>query len=412
MRSLVGTLAGSLKNQVPVPFSGQNHGLPVFSARIDRASRAAQMETYGEVGTVFGIVRTTSQAAAAVDWKMYRKTTDGRRTYGPVEMQRTEVTRHLALQVLNKPNPFMTRQDIFETVQQHIDLVGEGWLVVTRDPRATFPTELWPVRPDRIEPVPDPDEFLVGYFYYGPGGEQIPLMLDEVIQIKVPSPFDPYRGMGPIQSILADIQGVQFSAEWNRNFFMNSAEPGGIIEVPDGLSDPEFRRLRDRWNESHRGINAAHRVAILEKGKWVDRKFTQKDMDFVELRRIGRDSIREAFAIPKFALGDVTDVNRANADASKAWFAEQQTVPRLERWKQMLNTKYLPMFGATSENVEFDFCDPVPPDKDAQNAERESKANAFKTLIDAGVDPSDAAMVSGLPVMNTVPMPVPNGGAM
>lgn len=416
MRSLVGSLAGSLRNQSPVPYVGKHYsnGLSGFGLRTDRGNRQAEMQAYGEVGTVFGIVRTTSQASAAVDWKLYRKKEDGRRTYGPQEMQRTEVTRHLALQVLNYPNPFFTRQELFETTQQHVDLVGEGWLLVSRDPRAPFPMELWPIRPDRIEPVAHPTDFLVGYVYFGPDGEQIPLLPDEVMRIRVPGPFDPYRGMGPIQSILTDVQGVRFSAEWNRNFFLNSAEPGGIIEVPEGLSDSEWRRLRERWNEQHRGVAAAHRVAILEHGKWVDRKYTMRDMQFAELRRVGRDAIREAFAMPKFALGDVEDVNRANAEASKAWFAEQHTVPRLERWKQMLNSTFLPMFGTAGQGVEFDYCDPIPPDKEAQNAERESKANTYKTLRDAGVDPDDAAMVAGLPVMKTVSQssvtPVQDGG--
>ncbi len=51
---------------------------------------------------------------------------------------------------------------------------------------------------------------------------------------------------------------------------LREAEPGGIIEVPTPLSDPDFDQLRDRWNEQHRGVANAHRVAILEHGKWIE----------------------------------------------------------------------------------------------------------------------------------------------
>ena len=35
----------------------------------------------------------------------------------------------------------------------------------------SIPLELWPMRPDRIIPVPDPYKFLAGYVYVAPDGE-------------------------------------------------------------------------------------------------------------------------------------------------------------------------------------------------------------------------------------------------
>ncbi|KKK81335.1 hypothetical protein LCGC14_2814460, partial [marine sediment metagenome] len=61
--------------------------------------------------------------------------------------------------------------------------------------------------------------------------------VDDVVQLKMPNPLDPYRGMGPVQSILADLDSERYSAAWNRNFFINGAEPGGIIEVDRRLDD-------------------------------------------------------------------------------------------------------------------------------------------------------------------------------
>jgi phage portal protein BeeE len=212
-----------------------------------------------------------------------------------------------------------------------------------------------------------------------------------------------------VQTILIDLDSARYSAEWNRNFFINSAEPGGVIEFPEGLSDEEWKTFVMRWQESHRGVNNAHRVATIERGKWVPSSFTQRDMQFVQLRQVSRDVIREAFGIPAFALGEVADVNRATAEASKAWFAEYLTVPRLERFKGALNNDLLPMFGSTGKGVEFDYDDPVPPNAEAQNAERGSKTTAFKTLVDAGVNPDDAAQICGLPPLRMNAQPVPAG---
>ncbi len=373
MRSLVGALA-SIAAKAPVSYAARS----LSFAAPWRNDAEMQMRTMGSVGILFSIVHRLSNATSQAEWGLYRKAKSGR-----VE-DRTEVTSHLALDIWNKPNDFYTRQEFVETVQQHVDLTGEGWLVVGRDKRATIPLSLWPIRPDRMSVVPDPTEFLRGYLYRGPDGEQVPLELDEVIQLRMPNPLDPYRGMGPVQSILTDLDAVKYTAEWNRNFFLNSAEPGGIIEVDKRLSDDEWLEMTTRWREQHQGVAQAHRVAVLEQGKWVDRKYSQRDMQFAELRAVSGEVIREAFGFPKPMLGSSDDVNRANAEAAEVVFGRWLVVPRLERWKGALNNDFLPLFGSAARGLEFDYVSPVPEDAAAVNAERASKATAAKTYIDAG----------------------------
>lgn len=396
MRSPVGALVSAFTNRTPVPYTPRRQG--VLASLTSRSDASAHLDAMGNVGTLFAIVDRVSEAVSQSEWKLYRKPVDGRRVYAPGhEHERREVTRHLALDVLNRPNPFYTRQVFLETGQQHFELTGEQRWLVTRDGGSPWPSELWPMRPDRVEPVPHPTDFLAGYIYHGPDGEKIPLGVDEVIWIRRPHPADPYRGIGPVQSLLADLDATRYSAEWNRNFFLNSAEPGGVIEMPEELGDREFNQLRDRWNEQHKGVGNAHRVAILEKGKWVDRKFTQRDMQFAELRNVSREVIREAFAFPKPLLGTVDDVNRANAEAGEVVFARWLIKSRLERIKQALNEYFLPMFGAAAEGVEFDYCSPIPADRDADNDELTAKVNAATALMNAGGVPASVLDALGLP---------------
>lgn len=386
----VGNAARALFNRTPVSYTpSSNVSVPWRQP----TGAEAQMRAMGSVGTLFAIVNRTSNATALVNWRLYRKAPSG------LKEERVEVTDHAALKLVNRPNPFFTRQELIESTQQHIDLTGEGWWVITRNARSPIPLELWPVRPDRMAPVPHPTDFISGYVYTAPDGRQIPLAVEDVIQIRMPNPLDPYRGMGPVQSILTEIDAAQYSAEWNRNFFLNSAEPGGILEVDKRLSDEQFNEARDRWAEQHRGVSNAHRVAIIENGlKWVDRKLTQRDMQFAELRAVSRDVMREAFGAPAFVLGEVGDVNRATAEASKVLFAEQLTVPRLERFKGALNNDLLPLYGKDAALLlEFDYDDPVPADADARNAELREKTSAYARLVDADADPRLVAEYLGLP---------------
>jgi HK97 family phage portal protein len=355
------------------------------------------------VGTVFAIVNRTAEAASAVEWKLFRKRTDARRNYAYEGMDdRTEVTQHLALKVLNRPNPFYTRQELIEVWAQHMCLTGESWWALGRMNGFSAPTEIWPVRPDRMAIVEHPTDYIEAYEYKNLDGTVTRLGTDEVIFSRRPDPLDAYRGVGPVQSVLAKIDSIRYSDEWNRAFFLNSAEPGGIIKINRDLDDDEFRRLQFRWNEAHKGPSNAHRVAILdgEEMDWVERQSMHREMQFAELSQLNSEQIREAFGFPKPLLGTVTDVNRANAEAAEVVFARWVLVPLLERIKAALNSEFLPLFGSAGENVEFDYVNPVPDDRAADARDRESKTLAAKTLIDSGVYGPDALETVGLPPLD------------
>lgn len=399
-----------LRNQVsgpPVPMMGANYrrGLS-FDLGAGRASRETYMRTYGRSGTIFAIVSLLQQSAATPRWHLYKKQPqDGRRRYSTGDQgsdQRTEVVNHAALSLWNKPNAFQSGFEFREGCNQHLELTGETFWVVDRE-LTNFPTSLWYVRPDRMEPVPDPDQFLLGWIYTGPNGEQIPLDRDDVIVEKLPDPLDQFRGAGPVASVLANIEQQDYATRYQRNMFLNGATPGGIIQAPQGVSltDTEWDQFVDRWREAHQGVARAGRVGLLENGlTWVNDAPSNKDMEYGNLRLMNRDELREAYRMHKHMLGTVDDVNRANAMTAEDTFTGWQTIPRLERRRDTLNHKLLPLFGASGEGVEFDFEDPSAQNQEAANEELLAKANAAKALVDAGFDPSDVLEAVGLPDMN------------
>lgn len=387
-RSTLGRLS-RVVNRTPVPYSSP---ITTLAQLFTPGGIEQSLRTFGSVGTVFSIVDAIASSCAEPRWNLYRKAASGKKE------DRTLVTSHPALVVIEKPNNFFTWAETVESIIQHYDLVGEGWLVIGYHELApTIPLELWVVRPDRINPVPDVDNFIAGYVYEGPTGEKVPLKISEVLRIRRPNPMDPYRGIGAVQSVIADINASRYSSEFNLNFFKNSAEPGGVIQMDDELEEEEFNTFVRRWNEQHKGVNRAHRVAVLENGaKWVDRKYTNRDMQFVELRTANREVIREAFRFPLPMMGTTTDVNRANADAAEVVFARWIENPRLERIKSMLNSQFLPLFG-DSKSLEFDFENPIPEDRAAGSTELTAKVNAAVALIQQGADPADTMDKLGLP---------------
>lgn len=419
MRSPLGELAGAVRsaiarprNDAPVPYVAQRDQRgSSFGLALATGNPAEALEATGRNGTLYAIINQISTGVAAVDWHMHRLTRDRGETCELCGSGKdaprgvTLIDEHPALSVWNRPNDFFTSQVFVESTQQHQDLVGESWWVVAR--LGGRPIELWPVRPDRMAPVRDPRAFIRGYVYRSPDGQLVPLELNEVIFMRTPAPWDAYRGAGVVQTLLNNIYGAEYAAAWNTRFFQNSAVPGGIVEMPVHLSDTEWSEFQARWSESHRGVSNAHTVAVLEHGaKWIDVKYSQKDMEFPELRRAGREEIREAFAIHGQILGLSENVNRANAEAGEYGFAKRLEVPRLDRLRDTLNGPYLRLFGnGMSKDYAFAYANPVPEDREAANAERTSKAQAFKTFIDAGADWDEALQVVGLPPMKRDPKP-------
>lgn len=396
---MTSTLAriGRALNRAPVPYVGR--GISTLPRL--RNNPTAQMEAMGSLGTLFAIVDRCATSTAQGVWRLYRQSSSGR------DEDRKTVTRHAAIDIWRKPNRFYTQSEFVETIQQHYDLTGEYWIVIYRDPRSPLPIELWPVRPDRMEPVPGRTEFIVGYVYTGPSGEKVPLELDEVIFAKRPNPLDPYRGMGPVQSVLVDVDAARYSAEWNRNFFINGAEPGGIIKPDKPLTDAEFYKLQDRWREQHQGIANAHRVAVLEGASWEERTYTMRDMQFAQLRAVPREIVREAFGFPVPLLGQTMDVNRANFEAADLMFTRWLVTPRLQRVRGTLNDDLLPLYGnaESARPVEFDFDEPASEDREIRNAEVTAKSQAAKDYVEAGYDPADALLTVGAPPMRYVGKP-------
>jgi HK97 family phage portal protein len=350
------------------------------------------------------IVARLFQGVSSTRWHLYSKSTTGD------PQDRVEITSHALLDLLDRPNNFQTFGEIMARGQQHWELVGEASIVLGFQPGVKYPLDMWVLRPDRINPVPDPYAFLAGWIYTAPGdGEKIPLETRELLRMVDPSPIDPYRGAGAVQALVRDLDAQRFTKEWQANFFQNNAQPGGLIKADHRLDDAEFEEMRSRWAEQHQGVNKAHRVAILENTDWIPNSFSLRDLQLAEMESLGRDKTLTAFGMSKSMIGVVEDVNRANAEAGEYMFAADMIKPRLEKWRQMLNLQLLPLFDPTGR-LELDFDDPVPENSEANIAERKTNFDVLIAAVAAGFDNTEVAEYLSLPDFGYVKPEVPAFG--
>jgi HK97 family phage portal protein len=333
------------------PVAASSHGLlSGISGGVAQSNQIQHMQAMTTSSWLFAVVDRIAASAAAVPWDLYRTMPNG---------QRQLVPSHPVKELWASVNPFHTRHEFIETSVQHFELTGEIWWLIVRNGGGKA-VELWNIRPDRIRPVPSTKDFIAGYIYTV-GNVQVPLQRNDVIFIKRPSPLDPYRGIGTVQSMMVDLSGDQMASSFTRNFFTNGAMPGGILQFDEGLSDADFERLVTRWSEQHQGVANAHRVAVLERGKWVDRTFSVKDMVLPELRRLNRDIVFGAYGIPSSAMGVTESVNRANAEAGDLLFARWILNPLLERIKQAVNER---LVHTIDKGLVLDYTDPTPENRE------------------------------------------------
>ncbi len=319
-------------------------------------------------GWVYSCVNAISEEVATIDLQLQRLTSDGW----------VEIPEHLALSTLADVNPFMSSSDLLIATQSFLELEGNAFWYLPRGSVTRKPAEIWLLDPTRTYVVKSATEFIGGYVYKNEKGEDVPFKREEIIHFKRFNPQNKYRGMGTVQAAALAIDIDTYAATWNRNFFFNSAMPSATLETAGTLTTEQYNRVKAEWDSRYKGVDNAHKLAILQGGLHFNPiSLSQKDMEFLEQRKMSRDEILGIFRVPKTILGITDDVNRANAEATEYVFSKRVIKTRMEFIVDRLNEFYIEMFGEDQKKLRFTYTDPVP-----KNREQVLQAN--ETGIRAG----------------------------
>ena len=273
------------------------------------------------------------------------------------------------LNILYKPNPYMTKNELFEATQAFKDLDGNAYWYLARDKDGEGDIkEIYPMRPDKMAIVVDKENALeiTGYVYTASNGQKIPFTIKEILHFKNFNPTGghpmPHKGMSIVEGASWAIDTDNEIRKWNFNFFKNNAKPDGILYSEGGAIDQsQYNRLKEQWKQEHQGSENTGKVAILSGGlKWQEISRNQKDMDFSGQRNFNMEEILALFRVPKFILGMTTDISRANADASIYVYMLRTIKPQMQRLVDTINEFLVPEFNDGSI---VDFKSPVPEDR-------------------------------------------------
>jgi HK97 family phage portal protein len=128
--------------------------------------------------------------------------------------------------------------------------------------------------------------------------------------------------------------------EYGASFFANGANPGGVLEHPGVVKDPQ--RVKDSWNSVYQGSANAHRIAVLEEGmKFQAIGIPPEQAQFLETRKFQINEIARIFRVPPHMVADLDKSSFSNIEQQSLEFVKYTLDPWVTRWEQALQQSLL-----------------------------------------------------------------------
>lgn len=243
------------------------------------------------------------------------------------------------------PNPMMGAMSFKEALQGHAITWGRGVAYVVTHERTGVIEELWPLRPDRLR---------IKVRQMGKGRvERWVQYRDDVNGIYAnlaPGEYLCINGLGDngvtgysVVELAANSIGLGLATEhYGAKTFSNGAAPAGALSHPENLSPEARKRMADDWENIHRGIDRAHRVAILEEGvTWQQVGLPNDANQFLETRKLQVTDMARWLRLPPHKIGDLDRATFSNIEEQQIDYVSSALTAWLTRWEQAILTQLL-----------------------------------------------------------------------
>ena len=286
---------------------------------------------------VYACVRILAEAVASLPLHVYEYQDDGGKKL---------VHDHPLYYLLHdEPNPEMTSFVFRETLMSHLLIWGNAYAQIIRDGTGRV-LGLYPLLPDKMDVQRDDRGNI--YYVYSRNSDENP-MFKEYGDIRLKAEdvlhrpglgFDGLIGYSPIAMAKNAVGMTLACEEYGASFFANGANPGGVLEHPGVLKDPS--KVRESWNSVYRGVNNAHKIAVLEEGmKYQQIGIPPEEAQFLETRKFQINEIARLYRIPPHMVGDLDKSSFSNIEQQSLEFVKYTLDPWVIRWEQSLQRSLL-----------------------------------------------------------------------
>ena len=271
------------------------------------------------------------------------------------EGTKERLTDHRLAKVLwGRPNEAMTRFDYERLMQCNLDLKGNAYAWIDRDPRTGYPVELIPLVPDHVTPYVGLDSSLT-YVWTNPRtGEMFRLDPADVIHLKGYS-TDGIDGISILRRAALTVQTGLSAQQYQNALFRNGGRPSGVLTTEsdiggtvtvakeDGATEEISKKelIRREWDKIHSGPGNAFRVAVMDNGlKYQPLSVSNSDAQFVESEEVRVADVARFFSVPLHLLYAGKESYASN-EQNSIEFVRYTLQPLIVAWEQEYSWKLL-----------------------------------------------------------------------
>ena len=278
-----------------------------------------------QTSAVYACVRVLAETVASLPLFLYRREKD----------KNTKAQEHPLYEVLHDlPNNEMTSFNFREVMMTSLLLYGNAYARIIRD-KAGHVKELWYLNPQHMEVERDSTTKRIKYTYYDDRDNKSYVFKPEQIFHIVGLGYDGIKGLSPIDQAREAVGLALATEEYGARFFGNGARPGGVLEHPGAVKDPE--KLRESWNKVYQGAKNSNKIAVLEEGmRYHEIGLSPEASQFLQTRKYQLNEICRIFRVPPHLVGDLERSTFSNIEHQSIDFVTHTIRPWLVRWEQAI----------------------------------------------------------------------------
>lgn len=351
-------------------------------------------------------VSTVAEAIASLPFKIEKKKISKEQIEGPngSEVILTEnwidASAEPEAEIFEYPNEIQTRFEFWHNVVADLLTTGDAFIyphksnltpVNAREERLrnaisrirrTDVDALFRINSSAVEVVPSYTEgqFIEGYLVSS-GAKIIGLEPDQVINIKLPNPADPYNGLAPIVPVMKKVLLDRYTDEHHIRFYKQGARLGGVIETSKNLTKEQMNRLTSTFESRFTGKRQHHKTLILPNGmKYNPIEVSPIDSALIEFGKTNKEPILSAYKVPPIKVGLLDGASFANANIQNKTFYLNAVMPITTVIEQAINRSETILKANRNLRFKFDFSQVETLQEDFL-----SKAQSAQTMLVSGL---------------------------
>jgi len=271
------------------------------------------------------------------------------------------------------PNSWQTKFEFFEQMLMALTCWGNSYTEVKSGKYGSV-TELNNLHPSRMR-IERLENGRLKYSYNDPQtGRMMQYTQDQIMHVRWTPEPDGVKGMVPVEVSRDAIALARACEIYASKFWANMGRPGVVLQTDGALSAETAERLRENWERIHRGVQNAHRTAILTNGLKIEPfGATNNDSQFLEVRRFQCEEIARCFRLP---LHLIQGQSGGNLEVQGQEFVNYTLMPWLTRIEQSISRSLI--YDDAVYYAKFDT-------KGLLRGDSGSRASWYSTMLNLGV---------------------------